>query len=61
MELTPLMAERGGQIWGPLGKEAGEEIGRMSVEDLRLVMEFFQRGRDVNERHLERVRNLSFE
>src|SRR5215218_8350505 len=28
VELTPLMTERGAQIWGPLGKEAVAEIGR---------------------------------
>jgi DNA-binding MarR family transcriptional regulator len=61
VELTPLMAERGAQIWGPLGKEAFAEIGRMSADELKLVMEFFRRGREVNERHLERVRNLSFD
>ena len=60
VELTPLMAERGGKIWGPLGKEAVEEIGRMTVDELKLVMDFFRRGREVNERHVERVRNLSF-
>jgi DNA-binding MarR family transcriptional regulator len=60
VELTPLMAERGGQIWGPLGKEAMKEIGRLSVDELKLVMEFFRRAREVNERHIERVRNLSF-
>jgi DNA-binding MarR family transcriptional regulator len=61
VELTPLMAERGSQIWGPLGKEAIAEIGRMSVEELKLVMEFFRRGREVNERHVVRVRHLSFD
>jgi DNA-binding MarR family transcriptional regulator len=60
VELTPLMSERGGQIWGPLGEEAVKEIGRLSADELRLVMEFFRRGREVNERHIERVRNLSF-
>src|SRR5215217_153316 len=55
VELTPLMAERGGQIWGPLGEEAVREIGRLSADELRLVMEFFRRGREVNERHIERV------
>ena len=61
VELTPLMAERGGKIWGPLGKDAVTDIGRMSTAELRLVMEFFRRGRAVNERHVERVRNLSFD
>ena len=61
VELTPLMGERGSRIWGPLGQEAFAEIGRMSADELKLVMEFFRRGRAVNERHIERVRNLDFD
>jgi DNA-binding MarR family transcriptional regulator len=61
VELTPLLAERGAQIWGPLGKEATAEIGRLSIEQLKLVMEFFRLGRDVNRRHVERVRSLNFD
>jgi DNA-binding MarR family transcriptional regulator len=61
VELTPLMAERGSQIWGPMGKDAMTQIGRLSSEQLKLVMEFFRRGREVNERHIERVRNLNFD
>ena len=61
VELTPLLAERGAQIWGPLGAEATTEIGRLSVDQLKLVMEFFRLGRDVNRRHIERVRGLSFD
>ena len=61
VELTPLLAERGTQIWGPLGEEAMTEIGRLSVDQLKLVMEFFRLGRDVNRRHIERVRGLSFD
>jgi DNA-binding MarR family transcriptional regulator len=61
VELTPLLAERAGRIWGPLGKEANADLGRMSVDELRGVIEFFRKGRDLNERHVERVRNLSFD
>ena len=61
VELTPLMGERAGRIWGPLGQEAIAEIGRLSVDELKTVMEFFRRGREVNERHVERLRKLSFE
>jgi|SRR5215211_1988429 len=61
VELTPLMAERGGRIWGPLGREAVEELSKMSAEELRAVIEFFRYGRELNERHLERVRKLSFD
>lgn len=61
VELTPLLTERAEQIWGPLAKEGMAQLGRMSVEELRTVMNYFRLGRDLNERHVERVRNLSFE
>ena len=61
VELTPLMAERGAKIWGPLGEDANAELGAMTVDQLEAAIEFFRRGRDLNERHLERVRKLSFE
>jgi DNA-binding MarR family transcriptional regulator len=61
VEVTSLLAERGGQIWGPLGEEAMAEFAQLRAEDLELLMDFFRRGRDLNERHVERVRNLSFD
>ncbi len=61
VELTPLVAKRSERIWGPLGAEGREVLGRMSVDQLRVVMDFFRRGRDLNQRHLERVRDLSFD
>jgi DNA-binding MarR family transcriptional regulator len=61
VELTPLLAERGAQIWGPLGEDATVEIGKLSIDQLKLVMEFFRLGRDVNRRHIERLRGLNFE
>jgi DNA-binding MarR family transcriptional regulator len=61
VELTPLLRERATQIWSPIGKEAHELLARMSVDELKAVMEYFRGGRDLNERHVERVRNLSFE
>jgi len=61
VELTPLLRERATQICSPIGKEAHELLARMSVDELKSVMEYFRGGRDLNERHVERVRNLSFE
>jgi len=60
VELTPLMAERGARIWGPLSKDAFAEMGRLSTEQLELVAEWFRRGRTLNERHIERVGDLDF-
>jgi hypothetical protein len=36
-------------------------MGRMSVEELKGVIEFFRKGIELNERHVERVRDLSFD
>jgi DNA-binding MarR family transcriptional regulator len=58
VELTPLLAERAGPIWGPLGDEATARISRMSLEELKSVIEFFRLGIDLNRRHVERVRRL---
>ena len=33
----------------------------MSVEQLKLVIDFFELRRDLNERHVERVRKLEFD
>jgi DNA-binding MarR family transcriptional regulator len=61
VELTSLLGERSERIWAPLGKEGRAELERMSVAELKAVMEYFRRGRELNERHLARVQDLSFE
>lgn len=61
VELAPLLAERAGRIWGPLGEEANATLGRMSVDEIQGVMEFFRFGIDLNRRHIERVRGLDLE
>jgi DNA-binding MarR family transcriptional regulator len=58
VELTPLLAERAGPIWGPLRDEAMTRLERMSIEELTGVMEFFRFGIDLNRRHIERIRGL---
>jgi DNA-binding MarR family transcriptional regulator len=60
VEVTPLLAERAGPIWGPLGEEAMAALARMSAEDLTGVMDFFRLGIELNRKHLERVRGLDF-
>lgn len=61
VEVTPLLAERGGMIWGPLGEEAMAAMTRMSVEELKGVMDFFRLGIELNKRHVERVRSITFD
>ena len=60
VELTPLMGERGGQIWAPLGNEAFEAFSRMSVDELEQVTKYFRLHKELNERHIDRVRKLEF-
>lgn len=61
VELTSLVAERAGPIWLPLGEEATADLSRLSVEELKGVIEYHRRARDLNERHMERVRKLTFD
>ena len=60
VQLTPLLAERGAAIWGPLGAEATARLEQMTVEELTGLAEFFRLGIELNERHVERVRTLDF-
>lgn len=60
VELTPLLAERAGPIWGPLGEEARATLARMSVEDLEILTRFYRLSIELNEKHIDRVRNLDF-
>jgi len=61
VEVTPLLAERATPIWGPLGEEARSTLSRMSAEELRALSDFYRLGIELNERHIERVRDLEIE
>ena len=58
VEVTPLLAERATPIWGPLGEEARSTLSRMSAEQLQALIDFYRLGIELNERHIERVRQL---
>ena len=60
VEITPLMSERGTEIWGPLSEDARKRIGRMTVDEIKTVIAFYREGRDLNRRHIDRVRDLDF-
>ena len=61
VELTPLLEERAGPIWGPLGDDANAALARMTLEELQSLADFFRLGIELNETHAERVRHLEFE
>ena len=48
--------ERATPIWGPLGEEARSTLSRMPAEELRALIDFYRLGIELNERHIERVR-----
>ena len=58
VDVTPLLAERATPIWGPLGEEARSTLSRMSAEELQALIDFYRLGIELNERHIERVRQL---
>jgi DNA-binding MarR family transcriptional regulator len=61
VEMTPLMGERAGVIWGPIGQEARRMFNRMTVDELERLRDFFRAGRKMNEEHIERVKHVRFE
>ena len=61
VEVTPLLTDRAGSIWSPLGEEAMAQLARMPVEEVESLIEYFRIGVELNERHIQRVRNLSFD
>jgi DNA-binding MarR family transcriptional regulator len=58
VEVTPLLAERATPIWGPLGEEALSALMRLPAEGLQALIDFYRLGIELNERHIERVRQL---
>jgi DNA-binding MarR family transcriptional regulator len=61
VQTTPLLRERAEKIWGPLGEDAAAAFAGMSVEELKGVIDYHRAGRDLNQRHVERVRKLGFD
>jgi DNA-binding MarR family transcriptional regulator len=58
VEVTPLLAERATPIWGPLGEEARALLSRLSTDELESLMRFYRFGIDLNQKHIDRVRQL---
>jgi DNA-binding MarR family transcriptional regulator len=45
-------------IWGPLGREGVGRLEPYTDEELRLIERFLTDGRELQERHAERVRSM---
>jgi DNA-binding MarR family transcriptional regulator len=56
VELTPDFAKRASRIWEPLGRDAFAEFSKLSLDDLRVAVQILRLRRELNERHVERLR-----
>ena len=56
VELTPDTVRRSWEIFGPMAEEAHRLLREYSDDDLRVVLDFLRRGRELSTAHLERVR-----
>jgi DNA-binding MarR family transcriptional regulator len=54
---TARAAELAGGIYGPIAAEGAEEISRYTVDELRLIIDFLRRSRQLQERHAARIRD----
>jgi hypothetical protein len=53
-----IVAERVRGIYGPIAESGARELGRYTIEQLHLLIDFHQRARALQESHLTRVRAL---
>jgi DNA-binding MarR family transcriptional regulator len=54
VEITPLLAERA----TPARRRGAVTLGRMSVEELESFTRFYRLGIELNQKHIDRVRQL---
>jgi DNA-binding MarR family transcriptional regulator len=60
VELTPKLLERAEAIWGPMAELGRAELGKLSMDELRLLEQYFHLQREGNLEHLQRVRGIRF-
>jgi DNA-binding MarR family transcriptional regulator len=61
VELTPEFGRRAMKIWAPLGEDAVAEFRQLNIATLHAALDVVRRGRELNERHLDRVRRLELD
>lgn len=57
VEATPLASRRAREIYEPLGAEGARALERYTQKELKLLRHFLRQGRELTERHAERVRS----
>jgi DNA-binding MarR family transcriptional regulator len=55
IEQTPTGRSAVEEIWGPIGAEAQRRLSRRTVEDLEVIRAFLDEGRQIQQRHAERI------
>ena len=58
VELTDLARERAGQVWGPLGEQAGRWMASLDDGELQYIRDFLVTSRELLDEQLARVREL---
>jgi DNA-binding MarR family transcriptional regulator len=53
---TPLARERAGEIYGPLAAEGAQLLAQFTAEQLGAVLRYLELSRDLQQRHLQRLR-----
>lgn len=56
-EATPLASRRAREIYESLGAEGARALERYTQKELKLLRDFVRQGRELTERHAERVRS----
>ena len=55
IEVTPRVMALSGAIWGPLAIEAHEDLSRLTIAELKQLLDFLDRSARLSARHRERL------
>lgn len=55
---TPDALREAQLLYDPLAEEGDREVNRYTAAELQLLLDFLRRGRELQERHLDRIRTL---
>lgn len=59
VRMTPEAARMAAEVYGPVQSEGSSKVlSRYTAAQLRLLLDFHQRSRELQERHAERIRTL---
>ncbi|MFB8282171.1 MarR family winged helix-turn-helix transcriptional regulator [Nocardia colli] len=59
VRITPEAAAKAWQIYGPIAAEGADEVARYTAGELRTILDFLRRSRELQERHRTRITALA--